>query len=71
MRCTRATQLLIRMVRGGEGLVAFLLRSCSNAVLAQLLTAVGLEPSDLQLKRGERVRLIATLDTPLGRIELG
>eukprot|EP01043_Picozoa_sp_COSAG02_P061519 COSAG02_NODE_8288_length_2631_cov_2.456951_3_plen_83_part_00 len=45
-------------------------RQC-HAIDWQLLRAVGLEPNDLELKTGDRVRLIATLDTPLGRIELG
>jgi hypothetical protein len=36
-----------------------------------LLRAVGIEARALSLAAGARPRLIATLDTPAGRIELG
>ena len=67
---TLMPQLLIYSVRGCVGGVAAA-AAVRTLFLAQLLTAVGLEPSDLELKVGDRVRLIATLNTPLGRIELG
>ena len=45
--------------------------SPSPAEVAPLLSAVGLDAADVELAQGPKPRIIATLDTPLGPVELG
>ena len=63
--------ILLLLLHGAAAAAVAVVIAAAVRSMAQLLRAVGLEPSDLELKTGDRVRLIASLDTPLGRIELG
>ena len=67
--CANSLLLVVVAAAAAAAAAAGCLRRLCSVV--QLLRAVGLEPRDLELKTGDRVRLIATLDTPRGRIELG
>ena len=55
----------------GCTLTALRAESPAPAAVTPLLRAVGIEPSALSLTRGERPRLVATLETPRGTVELG